>query len=162
MTRRALTTGGPLNDSPRVLRRIAFMVAPALVLAALSSRPRPAHSGDTFVDDGIPAGTVAFFNDRAACPAGWNPASETEGRLVVAVTEPTAVGQVVGRPLGDRENRTHTHTVTGTVTLTPRNVAGANGGNTQGARAGEYMVTGTASAAPSGLPFVQVRACVRR
>lgn len=133
-----------------------------MVLVALSSRPRVAHSGDTFIDDGVPSGTVAFFNDRAACPTGWSPANETEGRLVVGVTEPTAVGQLVGRPLGDRENRTHTHTVTGTVVLMPRNIAGANGGNTQGARAGEYMVTGNAAAAASGLPFVQVRACAKR
>lgn len=145
-----------------MLRRIAYLLAPAILIAALSSRPRVAHSGDTFGDDGVPAGTIAFFNDRAACPAGWSLANEVEGRLVVGVTEPTSVGQLVGRPLGDRENRTHTHTVTGMVTLTPRNIAGANGGNTQGARAGEYRVTGTASAAPSGLPFVQVRACVKR
>ena len=162
MTRRALTAAAWLDDSPLVLRRIAYMLAPALVLAALSSRPRTAHSGDTFTDDGVPSGTVAFFNDRATCPTGWVPANETAGRLVVAVTEPTAVGQLVGRPLTDRENRTHTHTVTGMVALMPRNIAGAAGGNTQGARSGEYRVTGDASAAPSGLPFVQVRACAKR
>lgn len=145
-----------------MLRRIAYLLAPAVIIAALSSRPRVAHSGDTFIDDGIPSGTVAFFNDRAACPTGWSPADEVAGRLVVAVTEPTAVGQMVGRPLNDRENRAHTHTIRGTVTLAPRNVAGANGGNTQGARSGEYTVMGNASAAPSGLPFVQVRACAKR
>jgi hypothetical protein len=139
-----------------------YLLAPALVIALLSSRPRTAQGGDVFNDDGDPVGTVAFFQDRASCPVGWAPATELEGRLLVGATAPEAVGQVVGRPLGDREDRTHTHTITGTVTLTPRNIAGANGGNTQGARSGEYMVTGNAAAAPSGLPFVQVRACAKR
>lgn len=145
-----------------MLRRILYLLAPAVVIAVLSSRPRAAQGGDTLTDDGVPAGTVAFFGDRAACPVGWAPATETEGRLVVGVTEPTAVGQVVGRPLGDREDRAHTHaTITGTVVLPARNIAGANGGNTQGARSGEYTTTGSAGAAPSGLPFAQVRACAR-
>lgn len=146
-----------------MLRRILILLAPALVVVLLSSRPRAAHGGEPLVDDGVPAGTVAFFGGLSACPTGWAPATETEGRLVVGVSEPAAVGQVVGTPLGDREDRTHTHaTLNGQVMLSVRNIAGANGGNAQGARSGPHMTTGSAGAAPSGLLFVQVRACVRQ
>jgi len=145
-----------------MLRRLLYLLAPALVLVVLAARPRVAQGGGT-LDDGVPVGTVAFFGGRTACPIGWVPAPETEGRLVVGVTEPGAVGQVVGQALGDREDRTHTHaTLAGTVFLPVRNVAGANGGNTQGARSGMHATTGSAGPAPSGLPFVQVRACARR
>lgn len=145
-----------------MLRRTLYLLAPAAVIAALSSHPRVARGGEPLLDDGIPRGTIAFFGDRGACPPGWSVAEETQGRLVVGVTEPTAVGQTVGMPLRDREDRTHTHQLTGTVTLPPRSIAGANGGNTQGARNGEYTAMGAAAPAPSGLPFVQVRACVKQ
>lgn len=145
-----------------MLRRILILLAPAVAIAVLSSRPRSAHGGEPLVDDGVPAGTVAFFGGLSACPTGWAPATEVEGRLVVGVSEPAAVGQVVGTPLGDREDRTHSHaTLDGQVLLPVRNIAGANGGNAQGARSGMHRTTGSAGAAPSGLPFVQVRACAR-
>ncbi len=145
-----------------MLRRMLVLVAPAVLIAVLSSHPRAAQGGGGSADDGVPPGTVAFFGGQTACPAGWGPAHETEGRLVVGVVDPVAAGRVVGDPLGDREDRTHTHpTLPGMVFLPARNIAGADGSNTQGARAGMYMTTGQAGPAPSGLPFVQVRACVR-
>jgi hypothetical protein len=121
---------------------------------------RSALGGDPG-DDGVPAGTVAFFGSGASCPLGWAPAPNA-GRMIVGVTDPAAVGRTVNTPLADREDRTHTHGFAGSITLATRSIAGANGGNTQGARAGAHAVTGTTLGATSGLPFIQLRACVKQ
>lgn len=134
-------------------------VPSAVALCVLAAGP--AEGGGTG-DDGVPRGAVAFFTAGTACPMGWSPADAVAGRMVVGVTDPARVGHTVGTPLGDREDRTHTHPVRAGLTLTPRNIAGADGPNRQGAASGAQTVTGTTAAGASGLPFVQLRACVKR
>ena len=138
---------------------------PAVVLAAAAAvwfgSQRSAQGGGP-LDDGVPPGTVAFFAPGAECPMGWMPYDPAAGRMIVGVSEPSAVGRTVGSPLADREDRTHTHEFSGTVALAARSIAGANGGNTQGAAARSYTVSGRTAAATSGQAFVQLRACVRR
>lgn len=119
-----------------------------------------AEGGDT-LDDASPAGMVAFFAG-AACPLGWAPMDAAAGRVIVGVTSGDAAGRTVGIPLGDREDRTHTHDFRTTVTLGPRNIAGADGTNNQGAQSGEYTVRGSTAPAPSGNAFIQYRVCVKR
>jgi hypothetical protein len=143
-------------------RRAAPWVLGALAASAvLSSRMRRAVADET-PDDGVPRGAVAYFATGMSCPTGWAPASNVEGRFVVGVTEPTAVGRAVGAPLANREQRTHTHAFSGTVTLGSRSIAGANGSNNQGARAGEYTIAGNTAAAAANMGFVQLRACVKQ
>lgn len=113
-------------------------------------------------DDGVPRGAVAFFASGTACPVGWAPATAVQGRVVVAVTDGATVGRTVGSPLTDRENRTHTHAVGGTYQLPARAIAAADGTNRQGAESGDQPFSGTLAAAPSGLPFMQLRACVKQ
>ena len=86
----------------------------------------------------------------------------TNGRMIVGVSEPTALGRTSGTALTDREDRTHTHRFGATVTLAPRNIAGADGTNNQGAAARAYTVEGSTAAAPSGHAFVQLLTCVKR
>jgi hypothetical protein len=137
----------------------------ALVLAMLGGAAWLALAGRAqggpIDDDGVPTGTVAYFTG-GACPAGWATATTVQGRLVVGVSDIGRAGVVVGTPLGDREDRAHQHTFTGTVQLGPKGIAGADGPNQSGAAAQDYMVSGTTDSAPSGLPFVQVQPCLKQ
>lgn len=139
----------------------SWLVAAAAAVGVCFVSMRPAQGGDPG-DDGVPRGTVAFFGAGASCPFGWLAADMVTGRMVVGVNDGTAVGRSVGAPLRDREDRTHTHALTGTISVPSRAIAGADGLNNQGAASGDHRVTGTANAATSGLPFVQLRACVKQ
>ncbi len=143
------------------VRALPWVVSAAVALGVLGAEMRHAQGGDPG-DDGVPPGVVAFFGNGGACPVGWDPADSVAGRVVVAVTEGSSVGRSVGAPLRDREDRTHAHAVSATITVPSRSIAGADGTNNQGGAAGDHRVTGTASAGASGLPFVQLRACVKR
>ncbi len=143
------------------VRALPWIISAAVALGVLGVEMRNAQGGDPG-DDGVPAGVVAFFGNGSACPMGWIPADSVAGRVVVAVTDGSTVGRTVGAPLRDREDRTHTHAITASISVPARSIAGADGTNNQGGGAGDHNVTGTASAGASGLPFVQLRACVKQ
>ncbi|MDI1476811.1 hypothetical protein [Polyangium sp. y55x31] len=118
-------------------------------------------SGEPVEEDGVPPGMVAHV-EGGVCPPGWAPAPNVEGRLVVAVAEGKDVGVQVGEPLGDREDRTHTHDYAGEIALPSKAIAAADGDNQAGAQAQTYTIAGTTDPGVSGLPFVQVMACVKQ
>ncbi len=133
-----------------------------LAVLGLGALPGRLATAETPGDDGVPSGTVAFFSFDGSggnCPAGWVPAAQVQGRMVVGTTEAADVGVLVGAPLADQEDRAHVHAYQGTVQLPSRNVAGANGGNNQGAQSGDHALMGTSDASTSGLPFVQLLVC---
>jgi len=134
-------------------------------LLALLLWTRAAAGGDPGHEQGdsdVPSGTMAFFvGDGQLCPPGWRPATETRGRLVVAVTTGDTVGKQVGTELQNEEDRTHAHPFTATVELPYKPLASLNGTNRQGAAAGKYTSSGVSEPAPSGLPFIQLLACVK-
>jgi hypothetical protein len=108
----------------------------------------------------IPLGFMTFF-DAEKCPRGWSLYAEAQGRLIVSVDNPNNAGITVGVPLGDREDRTHTHSFTFTGHLPHLNISGAPGSNNNnnGARHGNVttrLISGTSS---SGLPFTQLLLC---
>jgi hypothetical protein len=150
-----------MQREPSSRRAWSWLVAAAVAVGVCFASMRPAQGGDPS-DDGVPRGAVAFFGAGAMCPFGWLPADMVTGRMVVGVNDGTAVGRSVGTPLRDREDRTHTHALSATISVPSRSIAGANGTNRQGAAAGDQRVTGTTGAASSGLPFVQLRACVKQ
>lgn len=117
-------------------------------------------SGGPAEDDGAPSGMIAYVQG-GQCPLGWEPALLVEGRLVVAVDDGANVGVEVGAPLGDREDRAHSHAYSGEIALASKNIAGADGSNNSGAAAQAYPIAGTTAEDTSGLPFVQVKACVK-
>jgi hypothetical protein len=61
-------------------------------------------------------GFVGFFPSN--CPSGWNELSSLEGRLLLLVNNSFQAGESVGFPLADREERTHTHAVSGSFPTT--------------------------------------------
>jgi hypothetical protein len=112
--------------------------------------------------DGTPSGMVAFFM-AAQCPSGWNAASVAQGRLVVGVTDPTAVGVMVGPPLTNQTAPSHGHAYATTVNLTAKSIAAASSCcNDQGAKAQGYTVSGNTGSATSNLPFIQLVACQKQ
>ncbi len=148
------------NSGRPWLRRAALAGAATLALIALTSRGASGDPGEPG-DDGVPWGTMAYFTG-GACPVGWVPADNVEGRLVVAVGDGANTGIQVGAPLGDREDRAHAHDYAGEVTLADKAIAGADGSNQQGAEKKAYPLTGTTQPAGSGFGFVQVQACVKQ
>lgn len=130
-------------------------------LGMLLVRAQPAAGQDPGETD-VPSGTVAFFvGDGQSCPSGWRAATELRGRLAIAVTSADIVGKQVGDELQSEEDRTHSHAFAATIELPYKPLASLNGGNNQGAAAGKYTSSGTSEAAASGLPFIQLLACVK-
>ena len=55
----------------------------------------------------VPSGAVMSFN-RESCPDGWSEFVDANGRTIVGV-DGGKLGGTVGLPLGNLENREHTH-----------------------------------------------------
>lgn len=106
----------------------------------------------------LPAGTMTFF-ESPSCPAGWSLVQTTQGRLIVSVTNFELAGVTVNTPLGDQEDRTHTHTYTTTANFPEHEVAAIGCCNNQGAGHGEYDVQGAMTAEASSYPFAQLLLC---
>lgn len=131
----------------------------ALVSSA-SGFHHPVESGAGLPAGEPPRGMVAFV-DGPSCPPGWQIATIATGRLMVGTDQPVLVGRSVGAPLTDREDRRHTHGMAAAaIGLPERAIAAADGGNHNGAASGVQPLTGTVAPASSGLPFVQLTACV--
>lgn len=110
--------------------------------------------------DEAPRGMVAFVNGPS-CPPGWAPATIAAGRLLVGTDETTAIGHVIGEPFAALEDRMHTHALDGaTIDLPYKSISAADGSNANGAAAGAQQLTGTVDDATSGLPYIQLTACV--
>lgn len=62
-------------------------------------------------------------------------------------------------PLGDREDRAHTHAVDGALTVPERHIAADGCCNDQGTNNGPHEYTGTTGGGASGLPFTQLMLC---
>lgn len=109
--------------------------------------------------DALPGGTISFYNS-AACPEGWIPFSEGEGRVVVPTVGQEEPLSVQGSPLEDGEDRLHDHAIKAEVSLDSVTYAGVAGeANHNVAKAQVVAVSATAEKASSGLPYVQLLAC---
>jgi hypothetical protein len=132
------------------------LIAGSLLLGGAAPQVVP---DDASADD-VPPGMVSFFT-TTSCPLGWKTADPVAGRLVIGVSDPTAIGRTVGAPLGDEEDRVHGHTVNASIDLPAKSISAADGGNNSGGASGTRTIAGSAAPAVSGLPFVQLAACVR-
>jgi len=63
----------------------------------------------------VPSGAVMHFN-LPSCPTGWSDFAAGQGRTLVGSA--SNLGGTVGTPLGNLENRTHTHNVDPAVAVT--------------------------------------------
>lgn len=105
----------------------------------------------------LPAGYATYFLSH--CPPGWSEVNNSAGRLIVSVINSSFVGGSVGTPLGDQEDRQHTHTLTGTFNLPSKHISADGCCDSQGAGNGNFPETGAASGGPSGMGFTQLSLC---
>lgn len=109
--------------------------------------------------DSLPAGAVSFFN-RKTCPIGWEAYALAAGRTVVPSIGRDPVGNTQGEPLADREERQHSHTLTGSVGTESVSYVGIAGEANHGvARSGSYPLSLRSEPAASGLPYLQLLIC---
>ncbi len=112
--------------------------------------------------DSLPKHAVAFFQ-RKTCPTGWQPLAKAAGRTLVPTVDKDPSDVSVGDPLADGEDRAHVHSIKTTFDLSTVSYAGIAGEANHGlARGGSQAITGTTSAAPSGLPYVQLLVCSKQ
>jgi len=109
----------------------------------------------------IPKNMLLFFPAVAQCPAGWRRAGGTGGRFLVAMpTGGTAGHEFGGTALGDQENRTHSHAASGTVTAETQKIGlGAGCCSSGWSASGDYAWSGSTSADPANVPYIQLLQC---
>ena len=108
----------------------------------------------------VPLNTLSFFAGEQ-CPDGWTRHEPGKGRLLVGVTDPTSVGNIVGEPMVSGELRTHDHDYDVDVTIDPiGGVLGISGccANTVAA-AGDHQVSGLTEAGEPMLPLIEEVLC---
>lgn len=88
-----ISLGIAIGDDVEMYPRIPF-----------GSVPFAMHSPD------VPTGLVSYF-DTETCPVGWSALTAAHGRTIVGISEEGTLQGQLGMPLGDLENRTHSHTV---------------------------------------------------
>lgn len=154
---------GCCNSGPGDAGTYAAAVAPSATTSTLpilalyachyDGADDPEAAGTPF-----PAGSIVHF-DRPSCPTGWAPYTTGAGRAFAGVPFDGWAELNVGQPLGDAEVRTHTHTLTGQVTVPSYSLAAATGGNHDPARKGTYAFTVTSEPMPVDLPYSQALTC---
>ncbi len=126
-----------------------------LVAADLCRRDRDLRDAE---DHPFPDGTILHF-DRDRCPEGWSPAEEAAGRLFLGTQATGTSGQLVGTALAPREERSHVHAMTPTVTLPSLSLVAGSGGNDDPARRGTYDAPTATDPTLTVPPYVHYLVC---
>jgi hypothetical protein len=108
--------------------------------------------------DSLPRNAVSFFN-RTTCPMGWSPLGTAAGRFIVPTIGAVGGGTTAGTPLGDGEDRQHSHAFQTSFTPTTISVSGSSGSNANIAASTTVNINSTTQPASSGLPYVQLLVC---
>ena len=119
-------------------------------------------AGECTVGDGLPMGTIAWF-EALRCPEGWEQYAPATGRTLVPVGPLGPQGGLAedGTPLGAGPAPAHGHAISGAITLGAQRFVGVGGGGNGLAEAGVYTVTGALAEASLGLPYLQLLACTK-
>ena len=168
-----MTVAAGAGPRPRrdgcALRRVASplgRVALTFGLLLGGSVAAEAQSGDT-----TPAGMIAFFlTSGSRCPVGWSVPSKAQGRILVGVSDPKAVGGMVGTPLQAEAEPLHEHKFSTTVSVGHKGIAAIaccpTCCNEQAAGGGSYAVPNGGPGTTDGghpettnLPFIQLVIC---
>lgn len=137
----------------KTLHRMRQVLCPAAAGLAL------VLTGGTAQAQQAPAKMI-MYTMKSSCPAGWKDADYLEGVLAVTTGDAQKVGFRNGwNTLGNREDRTHEHCCKGSMDVPYYNMSAAAGPNYSGAGAGHYEIDVQLQAAPSGLPFLQMKVC---
>jgi hypothetical protein len=126
--------------------------------SAASSSGSGGHGGAAPAGDPTPPGVVSFFAG-VACPAGWDAFAPAAGRTILPAIDPATSGTLHGMPLGDAEDRGHTHQVNLVFDVSGFSIAAAGGGNNSIAAAAMATLSTPSASASTRLPYVQLLAC---
>jgi hypothetical protein len=150
-------------------QRLRLSQAMTLLLLLLSPLAAPAAFAQSS-DDTTPSGMVAFFmTSSTTCMPGWSDFPQADGRLLLAVTTPAAVGVTQGTPMTDQTAPVHTHVFSTTVTIAQKNLEAESGSNHAGAASDKQPsvpdnppgTTNGGAGESSNLPFIQILACIK-
>lgn len=117
--------------------------------------------------DGYGSAALALFN-RDSCPGDWIPATDSKGNqingyFIMPFEAPPngTVGTPVGTPYGNGEKRTHTHTLTSSIDLLPRQYESFLGSCSSLTSDGTHSFSGTTDGAFNNVPYAQLLLCER-
>lgn len=130
-------------------------------LAALATCVAGMAIGQEASQDAYPLGAIAYFNLQS-CPAGWETASELAGFSLVpfAAVPPGMLGKTVNSPLAGGEARSHTHTLSSSISVPEVKYVGVVGGrNSDTSKDGTMKVTGGTDLVDAGIPYIQLLLC---
>jgi hypothetical protein len=110
----------------------------------------------------IPSGMVVF-SGADNCADGWKVTLTTSGRFLVGLPSGGEPGAAFGgEPLRPQEDRQHSHSMSGTFTLSQHNVAVGTGCCANDyAQSGSFTYHGSAKPSSMGVPYVVVRQCTK-
>lgn len=111
----------------------------------------------------VPAGLTTWFRGTS-CPTGWIETvalNDWAGRMVVSVTSSDLTGVMPSNvpPLGDQEDRTHSHSWATYVDLPIRDVSAIGCCDDESAHSGQYLVQGQTDPATAGYLYAQLLLC---
>ena len=111
----------------------------------------------------VPSGAVSFFG-ALFCPSGWTQTLTTAGRFLVGLPANGTPGAAFGgNPLGALENRTHTHSFSGSVSTDSGGVGLATGCCAHGyGQNNTYNYSGTSDAGAANVPYIQLLQCQKQ
>jgi uncharacterized protein (TIGR03437 family) len=104
----------------------------------------------------IPRGTTVFY-EGLRCPTGWSDVADAHGRFPVGGD--STQGAFGGPPLAPGEDRKHTLAYSGSVNLPGLSLLSIGGSGQGFAKSGTYGISGTTSAASTGMPYLQLLQC---
>lgn len=107
-----------------------------------------------------PSGLMSFFANLTTCPSGWTQATVTQGRFIVGVPDNATTGLTFGgSALGSLEERSHGHTVRGSLVTGTYSFVLASGNGTGYTRTGTYPFNVASSSDTADLPYLQLLHC---
>lgn len=111
----------------------------------------------------VPSGAVSFFG-ALFCPTGWSQTLTTVGRFLVGLpANGTPGASFGGNPLGPLENRTHTHSFSGSISTDSGGVGLATGCCAHGyGQNNTYSYSGTSAAGAANVPYIQLLQCQKQ
>jgi len=110
----------------------------------------------------LPAKLHSYFN-LDACPSGWNPATATEGRILVALP-PQAPADMPfgGDPITSPDVRTHTHLFSATLVTSPHGVSAPDNIGPFYGKNGSYPISGESDPAAIDVPIISLLHCEKQ
>lgn len=109
--------------APTARRVVLVAVAVATLMLAHAAtaivlQPAASQGAQPLETSGLVGGFATYFRS-ATCPDGWSELPEAQGRIIVSVTDASTSGLTLGTPLGDKEDRMHTHPCVARAGRTP-------------------------------------------